>query len=140
MDTPDVYNNIAQIAAFFLLMSAPHQYTYSTTMTDFENICSTLSYVIVSHCLYRLSCAYPRRLRAGYTLDGASTHRRARTHTLNYTLFRDSSKFSNQPRSMSLWEETGAPGENPPSHSTHTVSGTRTRDSNPGLEPCSLEV
>ncbi|KAK3517931.1 hypothetical protein QTP70_027909, partial [Hemibagrus guttatus] len=73
-------------------------------------------------------------IKAGYTLDGVPTHRRAHTHTLSFThygQFRD----AHQPTKhvFGLGEETGVPGGNPQGTGrtcklhTHTHTHTHTR-------------
>ncbi|KAK3534354.1 hypothetical protein QTP86_014277, partial [Hemibagrus guttatus] len=73
-------------------------------------------------------------IKAGYTLDGVPTHRRAHTHTLIYGQFRD----ANQP-TMHVFgpgEETGVPGGNPRGTGRtcklHTHGGGGNRTPNPG--------
>ncbi|KAK3507455.1 hypothetical protein QTP70_021822 [Hemibagrus guttatus] len=113
---------------------------------------TTIMMTMKNRVIHSLSTAYPiysrvtgslclsqasLGIKAGYTLDGVPTHRRA--HTLSFThaithygQFRD----ANQPTMhvFGLGEETGVPGGNPGEHanSTHTAET--------GIEPPTLEV
>ncbi|KAK3573870.1 hypothetical protein QTP86_032962 [Hemibagrus guttatus] len=78
-------------------------------------------------------------IKAGYTLDGVPTHRRAHTlsHSLtHYRQFRD----TNQPtvHIFGPGEETGVPGENP--RGTGRTCKLHTHMAEVGIKPPTLEV
>ncbi|KAK3536892.1 hypothetical protein QTP86_027096 [Hemibagrus guttatus] len=74
-------------------------------------------------------------IKAGYTLDGMPTHRRA--HTLSFTHYRQF-RDANQPTMhvFGLGEEAGVPGGNPQGTGRtcklHTRGGGGNRTPNPG--------
>ncbi|KAK3539864.1 hypothetical protein QTP70_014896 [Hemibagrus guttatus] len=78
-------------------------------------------------------------IKAGYTLDGVPTHRRAHTHShslTQYGQFRD----ANQPTThvFGLGEETRVPGGNP--RGTGRTCKLHTHKAEAGIEPPTLEV
>ncbi|KAK3539159.1 hypothetical protein QTP86_027619, partial [Hemibagrus guttatus] len=79
-------------------------------------------------------------IKAGYTLDGVPTHRKAHTHTLSFThyrQFRDANQSTMHV--FGLGEETGVPGGNPRGtgrtcklHAHMAEVGIEPRTPNPG--------
>ncbi|KAK3551969.1 hypothetical protein QTP70_031492, partial [Hemibagrus guttatus] len=110
---------------------------WATLSLDMSTAYPIYSRVTGSLCLSQASLG----IKAGYTLDGVPTHRRAHTHTLihshNHTLRTILEMPINLPRMSLDWGmETGVPGGNPQGTGRtcklHTHGGGGNRTPNPG--------
>ncbi|KAK3538203.1 hypothetical protein QTP70_033117, partial [Hemibagrus guttatus] len=97
--------HLALLTCLFLLFSALGLALYCTHRRRPHRACEELQAALAG-------------IKAGYTLDGVPTHRRAHTHTLSFThaiTHYGQSRDANQPtmHGIGLGEETGVPGGNP---------------------------